>query len=374
MPTQVENFITRSDAALFGALPPTLDWIGDADGELLLLDQTALPGEIRFVHCRDVETVWEAIKVLRVRGAPAIGVAAAYGLYLGVRAARDATPDVFAGRLESVAQYLCDARPTAVNLAWAVRRAQQASLQARADGTAAMAAALLASARAIHQEDIEMCRRIGEAGAHLVPDGGGVLTHCNAGALATSAYGTALSLLYVAHRQGKRFRVYASETRPLLQGARLTAFELSSAGIDVTVICDGAAASLMRSGAVQMVVVGADRIAANGDTANKIGTYAHALAARYHGIPFYVAAPRSTFDPALSSADEIPIEERSETEVRELGGRSWVSAAARCRNPAFDVTPAGLICGIVTDAGLLEPVTEQKIQEILCFGAWRGSR
>lgn len=362
----------RSDATIFGDLPTTLDWLGGDDGALLLLDQTLLPGEIKHLRCTDVETVWEAIKTLRVRGAPAIGVAAAYGLYLGVRGAAGSDVEQFKRELARVAQYLCDARPTAINLAWAVRRAEQASLGRFGDGPRGMAIALLEEARAIHHEDIEMCRRIGEVGAHLVPDGGGVLTHCNAGALATSAYGTALSLLYVAKQQGKRFRVFASETRPLLQGARLTAFELAAAGIDVTVICDSAAASLMRSGAVQMAVVGADRIAANGDTANKVGTYSHAIAARYHSIPFYVAAPRSTFDLGLGGADGIPIEERSESEVREIGGRGWVSSRARCRNPAFDVTPAELIRGIVTDKGLLEPVTREKIQEILSFGTWRG--
>ncbi|MBL8880423.1 MAG: S-methyl-5-thioribose-1-phosphate isomerase [Phycisphaerales bacterium] len=362
----------RSDAAIFGNLPATLDWMGDFDGELLLLDQTILPNEVAHLRCNDVETVWEAIKVLRVRGAPAIGVAAAYGVFLGIRGDWRLEAEQFVLKLEKVAQYLSDARPTAVNLAWAVRGVRSAALAARDGGSRAMAEAALAAAREIHREDIEMCRRIGEVGAHLVPDGGGVLTHCNAGALATSAYGTALSPLYVAHRSGRRFRVFASETRPLLQGARLTAFELASAGIDVTVICDGAVASLMHAGEIQMAIVGADRIAANGDTANKIGTYSHALAAKHHEVPFYVAAPHSTFDLSLGSASEIPIEQRSETEVRELGGRRWITSLARCRNPAFDVTPAGLIRGIVTDRGLSEPVTIEKIQEILSNGAWRG--
>lgn len=362
----------RSDAAIFGDLPATLDWVGQFDGALLLLDQTLLPSEVKHLHCTDMETVWEAIKMLRVRGAPAIGVAAAYGLFLGIRGAANEPAEQFVQGLNSAAQYLCDARPTAVNLAWAVRRAHGVALTARMGGSRAMAEAALAEARVIHHEDIEMCRRIGEVGAHLVPDGGGVLTHCNAGALATSAYGTALSPLYAAHRQGRRFRVFASETRPLLQGARLTAFELAAAGIDVTVVCDGAAASLMRAGEIQMAIVGADRIAANGDTANKVGTYSHALAAKAHHIPFYVAAPQSTFDLTLGSAEEIPIEHRSETEIRELAGRCWISTKARCRNPAFDVTPASLIRGIVTDKGLLEPVTVEKIQEILGFGAWRG--
>jgi methylthioribose-1-phosphate isomerase len=222
---------------------------------------------------------------------------------------------------------------------------------------------MLAEAQTIAREDAETCRRIGEVGAPLVPDGGGVLTHCNAGALAAAAYGTALSMLYVAHEQGKRFRVYADETRPLLQGSRLTAFELAAAGIEVTVICDSAAASVMRAGRVQMVVVGADRIAANGDVANKIGTYAVALAARHHRIPFYVAAPLSTFDLAVASGEEIPIEERPEEELRGPSAAPLVPSGACCYNPAFDVTPAGLLTGIVTERGLLEPVTAENIRD-----------
>jgi methylthioribose-1-phosphate isomerase len=227
---------------------------------------------------------------------------------------------------------------------------------------------MLAEAHALAREDADVCRRIGENGAALIPEGGGVLTHCNAGALATVAHGTALSLIYTAHRQGRRFRVFAGETRPLLQGARLTAFELAAAGIGVTVLCDGAAASLMRAGEVQLVVVGADRIAANGDVANKVGTYALALAAKHHNVPFYVAAPRSTFDLSLSSGDQIPIELRSPEEIRSFGGRPVVAPGAGCHNPAFDVTPAEFITGIVTEACLLEPVTGRRIREFFDQG------
>jgi len=222
---------------------------------------------------------------------------------------------------------------------------------------------MLAEAQAIAREDAEVCRRIGQVGAPLVPDGGGVLTHCNAGALATVAYGTALSMLYAAHEQGKRFQVFAGETRPLLQGARLTAFELAAAGIDVTVVCDSVAASLMRAGRVQMVAVGADRIAANGDVANKIGTYSLAVAAKHHGIPFYVAAPLSTFDLTVADGDGIPIEQRPEEEIRNVCGRQVVAAGAGCYNPAFDVTPAALISAIITEKGRLKPVTGKNIQD-----------
>lgn len=214
------------------------------------------------------------------------------------------------------------------------------------------------------REDADTCRKIGEAGADLIPDGGGVLTHCNAGALATVAYGTALSLMYVAHERGKRFRVYADETRPLLQGARLTSFELAAAGIDVTVLCDSAAASLMKAGRVQLVVTGADRIAANGDAANKIGTYSVALAARHHNVPFYVAAPLSTFDRAVPSGDAIPIEERSDTEIRAGFGHQTVPDGVHCWNPAFDVTPAELIAGIITERGIIRPVTADAIDTV----------
>jgi len=343
-------------------LPRTLEWHGNHAGTLRLLDQTRLPTDVRIIDCRTVEDVWEAIKMLRVRGAPAIGVAAAYGLCLGLQPHRAATLPVFRAKVREVAEYLCGARPTAVNLAWAVARVSRVA--DREDLATATAAhdALLEAAHVLAAEDVDVCRRIGEVGARLVPDGGGVLTHCNAGALATVAHGTALSVLYAAWRAGRRFRVYADETRPLLQGARLTAYELAASGLDVTVICDNMAAALMRAGRVQMVVVGADRIAANGDTANKIGTYGVAVAARHHGIPLYVAAPLSTIDLATPDGAAIPIEERSEDEGGAGFGAATVPAGVRCWNPAFDVTPAGLIRGIITEKGLLEPVSEGGIR------------
>lgn len=350
---------------LLSGLPRTLEWIGGPDGVLRLLDQTLLPLQVEMRDCATAEQVWEAIRVLRVRGAPAIGVAAAYGLCLGLRPFQDAPPDVFQAKIKEIGEYLCACRPTAVNLAWAVRRVSGVGESAIALTPREVWATMLAEAHRMAREDAETCRRIGAHGAALVPDGGGVLTHCNAGALATVAYGTALAPLYAAWERGKRFRVFADETRPLLQGARLTAFELAAAGLDVTVICDGVAASLMRAGQVQMVIVGADRIAANGDTANKIGTYGAAVAAKHHQIPFYVAAPLSTFDRAAPDGRAIPIEERPEEEVRKVWGKEVVAPEARCYNPAFDVTPANLIQGIVTEKGVLGPVTEKNIEIFL---------
>lgn len=356
-----------------GKLPRTLAWSGGADGVLRLLDQTLLPRQVETRACHTVEDVWKAIRELCVRGAPAIGVAAAYGVCLGTRPARHETRAEFLAKMRKVCAYLESARPTAVNLAWALRRMIKVADEHTAVSTPELWDALLAEAHQMARQDEETCRRIGEVGAHLIREGGGVLTHCNAGALATVAYGTALSLMYVAHEQGRSFRVYADETRPLLQGARLTAFELSQAGIDVTVLCDGAAASLMGRGLIQLVVVGADRIVANGDTANKIGTLGLALAAKYHDIPFYVAAPRSTFDLSLPDGGAIPIEERPEAEVRGSFGVDVVAPAARCYNPAFDVTPAELITGMVTEVRLLEPVTNETIAELFRAGACTGT-
>lgn len=345
-------------------LPATLAWVGGFDGHLQLLDQTLLPAQVAMRPCHTAQDVWEAIRVLRVRGAPAIGVAAAYGLCLGTRGAREASKDRFLTQVHDVGAYLCGCRPTAVNLAWAIQRMTAVAELAASEGNPAAWDALLREAHAMAREDAETCRMIGEVGADLIPDGGGVLTHCNAGALATVAYGTALSLMYTAHQRGRRFRVFADETRPLLQGARLTAYELNAAGLDVTVLCDGAAASLMRTGQVQLVVVGADRITANGDVANKIGTYSVALAARHHGIPFYVAAPLSTFDCRLPTGDDIPIEQRPADEIRSFGGVTVAPAGVRCFNPAFDVTPAELISGIITERGMVQPVTKQNVASL----------
>lgn len=354
----------RFEPGGLGALPPTLRWDGDHDGFLELLDQTVLPTTVQVRPCHTVEDVWEAIKVLCVRGAPAIGVAAAFGMCLGTRDAKGLDRRAFLAHAEKAGDYLNSSRPTAVNLAWAVHRMLGVAREVEASTGQAIWERMYDEAHAMACEDAEVCRRIGEHGANLIPDGGAVLTHCNAGALATVAWGTALSLMYVAHERGRRFKVYADETRPLLQGARLTAFELAAAGLDVTVLCDGAAASLLTSGRVQVVVTGADRIAANGDAANKIGTLGVALAAAHAGVPFYVAAPRSTFDLSLGSGKEIPIEERAEDELRRFGGQQDVVAqGAACYNPAFDVTPASLIAGIVTEAGVIRPVGPENIRQ-----------
>jgi methylthioribose-1-phosphate isomerase len=345
-------------------LPPTLEWVGGSDGYLRLIDQTLLPGQLKLLDCRCAEAVWHAIRTLQVRGAPAIGVAAAYGVCLATRGLRGADPDGFLAGLKASAEHFLAARPTAVNLAWALRRICAAAEKVLARGSSAAWEAMLTEAHQIAREDRQVCWQIGEAGADLVPEAAGVLTHCNAGALATAGSGTALSVLYAAWRRGRRFHVYVDETRPLLQGARLTAFELQAAGIPTTVICDSAAASLMRQGRIAMVIVGADRIAANGDTANKIGTYSLAVAAAYHRIPFYVAAPLSSFDLALKDGSAIPIEYRPGQELACPCGRQVVPAQVECLNPAFDVTPAALISGIICERGLAKPVTEQNIRQI----------
>jgi methylthioribose-1-phosphate isomerase len=346
-------------------VPLSVEWLGGLDGCARILDQTLLPLTETFIDARDVETIREAIWSLRVRGAPAIGVAAAYGVFLGVRDCGDAT--TLRHRLAEVSEALVSARPTAVNLAWAVQRMIRAAGRYAGGNAEDIRAALLREAHAIRDEDVAMCLAIGEAGLPLIRDGVSVLTHCNAGALATVGLGTALAPLYLAHRAGRRFRVFANETRPLLQGARLTAWELSRAGIDVTLLVDSAAASLMQQGRVDLIITGADRVAANGDAANKIGTYALAVLARAHGIPFYIAAPSSTFDLALPTGAAIPIEERSPEEIRSGFGRPTAPSDVPCYAPAFDVTPSDLLAGLITDRGLIAPVTAEAIRQKLTF-------
>ena len=344
----------------------TLRWVGGVDGHLELIDQTLLPVELKYIACRDVAAVWEAIKALRVRGAPAIGIAAAYGVCVGLGDVLASDEKRFFERLEEVTTYLASSRPTAVNLFWALERMKRTALDRRGRcGPAEIGVALLEEARAIHEEDRQMCRAMGRHGAALLGEGWGVLTHCNAGGLATADYGTALAVIFAAVESGKRIAVYADETRPLLQGARLTAWELSARGIDVTLICDNMAAQVMREGRVQAVITGADRIAANGDTANKIGTYGVALLAQAHGIPFYVAAPSSTFDLALSSGAAIPIEQRDPREVTHGFGRQTAPDGVKVYNPAFDVTPARLIRAIICERGVIQPVNEERIRAML---------
>jgi methylthioribose-1-phosphate isomerase len=313
--------------------------VGDVAGHLEILDQTRLPGELAWVTCRDVATVVEAIKSLRVRGAPAIGIAGGYGLVVAAgEAIRDGlVPEAARAHLLARAEELATARPTAVNLRWA---------------------------RAIHAEDRELCAAIGRHGAAVLPEGD-ILTHCNTGALATGGAGTALGVIATAWDSGRRFTVFADETRPLFQGARLTAWELVERGIPVTVLVDSAAGHLLATGRIAAVIVGADRITASGDTANKIGTYSLAVLAAAHGVPFYVAAPSSTFDLAIDSGAEIPIEERAADEVLAPLGVRAAPAGAAAFNPAFDVTPARLIRGIVTERGVITPVNRDTIREML---------
>ncbi|MBP7146326.1 MAG: S-methyl-5-thioribose-1-phosphate isomerase [Acidobacteria bacterium] len=326
-------------------------------GTLLLLDQTVLPDEERWVELREPRAVADAIRAMLVRGAPAIGVAAAYGMALAAREAVEREPGEFLAHLGESGQVLEAARPTAVNLAWAVRRIRGVAERALQDGVpvAQVVQRLEAEADAIREEDLEANRTMGRHGSLLVPDGARVLTHCNAGALATSGYGTALGVVRAAVEEGKSVFVLADETRPFLQGARLTAWELQKDGIPVTLIADSMAGALMARGEVDLVVVGADRIARNGDVANKIGTYTVAVMARRHGIPFYVAAPLSTIDPDCPDGAAIPIEERDPGEVTHVRGVRLAPEGVAARHPAFDVTPAELVSAIITEKGIHRP-------------------
>ena len=339
------------------------------DGKLVLLDQTRLPGEKVFLHLDDVVDVWEAIKMLRVRGAPAIGGAAAFGLYLGVRGVPDdAGMGAFGAKLREVRDYLASSRPTAVNLFWALDRLAGVAERFGGDDVAALKARLLDEAQAIKAEDEAMCRAIGEHALTLFDGVESVLTHCNAGSLATMGIGTALAPVYLAAEQGRRIHVFSDETRPLLQGSRITTWELGEAGLPVTLITDGMAATVMRQGRVQAVIVGTDRVAANGDVANKIGTYGVAILAHEHGIPFYVAAPSSTIDFATPDGDAIEIEERDPDEVRNLGGRQTAPAGVGVYNPAFDVTPARYVTAIVTEKGVVTAPYETNLRKVVQGG------
>ncbi|HEX5761319.1 MAG TPA: S-methyl-5-thioribose-1-phosphate isomerase [Thermoanaerobaculia bacterium] len=334
----------------------------EAAGALLLLDQTRLPGEEVWLRCTRAEEVAGAIRRLAVRGAPALGVAAAFGLALGVRGA---PTERLEERFEETARLLAATRPTAVNLRWAIERGRQVFAGSAGGGPGPAFAALLAWACAVHAEDIATNRRMGEHGAALFAPGDRVLTHCNAGALATAGYGTALGVIRSSFAQGKVDLVWVDETRPLLQGARLTAWELKRLGIPFRLVTDASAGTLLAQGLVDRIVVGADRIAANGDTANKIGTYPLAVLAQRHGVPFYVAAPLSTIDPETPNGAAIPIEERAGEEVTQVAGTLVAPAETAVVNYAFDVTPAELIAAIVTEAGVLRQPYAESIARAL---------
>jgi methylthioribose-1-phosphate isomerase len=348
-------------------VPKAIQWVGDVDGYLELTDQRRLPIELAKIQCRSIEQLVDAIKTLVVRGAPAIGVAAAYGAVLALQKLSSDTNTQDAIRiLAESAKYLASSRPTAVNLFWALRRIQEKAAQAASTpGTTLqdLRELVLAEANAIYAEDIEMCRRIGQNGEKLIKDGFGILTHCNAGALATAGQGTALSVIFEAHKNGKKLTIYVDETRPLLQGARLTAWELKQAGINVVVLCDNMAGWLMKQGKINIVLTGADRIAPNGDTANKIGTYTLSILAKKHVIPFYVAAPSSTFDLSIKSGAEIPIEQRDPQEVTTFAGIQTAPVGVEAYNPAFDVTEARYITAIITERGIIEKPNIAHIRE-----------
>ena len=341
-----------------------MEWIGGIDGHLRLLDQTLLPIDVCFIDCMDIATVHEAIRSLRVRGAPAIGITAAMGVLVGLKNIPSGTSLI--KHYEDTDNYLRTSRPTAVNLFWALDRMKRKFIEiADLPDQRTILSILLEEALLIEKEDRAMCQSIGKIGANLVQDGFGILTHCNTGGLATAAYGTALSVIFTAYEQGKSIHVFCDETRPLMQGARLTSWELLQAGIPATLICDSMAAQVMKEGKINMVIVGADRIAANGDSANKIGTYGLSVLAHAHKIPFYVAAPSSTFDLSIEDGSGIPIEQRNPKEITEPFGKQVAPTGVSVYNPAFDVSPAHLITGIITEKSLISPVNAKNIRNSL---------
>lgn len=340
----------------------------DDQDELYFLDQTKLPGQRVYTHIVTPEDVWQAIYLLKVRGAPAIGVGAAYGMYICSKGVDTEHTTDFCARMREIAAYLATSRPTAVNLFWALERMSRVLAAGQDAGLAPaqIRAGLRAEAIAIHQQDREVCFAIAGHGLSLLKKGMGLLTHCNAGALATAGCGTALAPIYLGNMRGYDFKIYADETRPLLQGARLTSYELHDAGADVTVICDNMAASLMKQGKIDAVLVGCDRVAANGDAANKIGTLSVAIAAKHFGIPFYVCAPTSTIDPATADGAHIPIEEREQSEISQMWYQSpMIAPGIKTYNPAFDVTDHQLIDALITEKGVLYPPFDAAIAGIL---------
>jgi len=334
-------------------------------GAVKIIDQTKLPHKLEYIYCRDVRQLCQAIKRLSVRGAPALGVAAAFGVLLGAKMFKGTDTAGFIRHIRNICAQIGASRPTAVNLFNMLDRMQAVLLGQKGCSVKRLKELLKKEAFAIYEEDRAVCRRMGEFGAGLIRSGAGILTICNAGALATVDFGTALGVMYAAHQTGKEFKVYACETRPLLQGARLTAWELMRAGIDTTLICDNMAASLMRQAAIDMIFAGADRIALNADTANKIGTYGLAVLARYHKIPFYIVAPTSTFDTKINSGSEIPIEQRGREEVAGFGKITTAPRNVKVYNPAFDVTDHKLISAIITEKGIIRPPYKRNIKAAL---------
>jgi methylthioribose-1-phosphate isomerase len=342
-------------------LPQSIQW---QDGNLYFLDQTQIPARIVIEKIESVTDVFNSIKRLKVRGAPAIGIAGAYGLLIGMKPYLGLSLPLFLSELEKTAAYLDSSRPTAVNLRWALKRMVAKAKSAKGLSVMQIYDLLETEAVAIHDEDRNLCRKIGEHGVHLIKEGMGILTHCNPGSLATAELGTATAPLYLAHEAGIFFKVFADETRPLLQGARLTSWELQQAGIDITLICDNMAAYVMSQGLIDMVIVGTDRVVANGDVANKIGTMGVAVLASYFNIPFYVACPFSTIDFATPSGDQIQIEERSPEEVVYFGLKRIAPENIKVRNPAFDVTPHALVTGIITERGILSAPYDESLKEM----------
>ncbi len=332
---------------------------------LEIIDQTCLPLKVEYCKLYSIEDVFNAISTLKVRGAPLIGITAAYGLYLGSKKAKLENRKEFFANLDENIDYLSGARPTAVNLIWALREIRsQLENESSQDGLQ-LREKLLARAQELHEDDERRCELIGRHGQELVPNNARILTHCNTGALATGGIGTALGVIITAAQSGKKVQIYADETRPVLQGARLTMWELKAAGLPATLICDSAASWLMAQGEIDLVIVGADRIAANGATANKIGTYNLAISARHHQVPFYVAAPLSTFDLNIKNGGEIPVEIRNADEIRSIFGKQYITLPdADCWNPAFDVTPPELVTAFVTEGGIIQPPFPQRIEEL----------
>lgn len=347
--------------------PVALKSIEWRDDHVRILDQTFLPSRTVYSDIRDVGRMWEAIKSLRVRGAPAIGIAAAYGLYLGTKDLPENSYASFEIEVNRISEYLNSSRPTAVNLKWALDRIKSTLHAHRTESIAQLKERILKVAQTIHDEDKRVCKQIGLNGQDVIPKKANILTHCNTGGLATGQYGTALSVIYHAHEKGKKIHVWVDETRPLLQGARLTAWELMRAEIPMHLVTDSMAGHLMQTGKVDLVIVGTDRVASNGDMANKIGTYSLAVLAKHHGIPFYVATPASTVDLKVASGAEIPIEERDAKEITSFGNTDVAPSKVQVYNPAFDVTPAELITAYITEKGIIKPPFQKGLAE--AFGS-----